>query len=534
MNNSRLIGNPDMLEYLLQRNLILPSGKLNPHITKLLTNEDIDQINGHIKFDCSLKEKLILIKQGKLEPDRCKTCGKYLKIQTTPISFCNSKCSLNDPLISEKRKATKMQRYGDPYGFNNQTNEKRRVTNLERYGVEYPLQHKDIKQKASPGFADPQIQQKAKQVINDKYGGCAANLPIHKANKKQRYNDLYGVDDYNQITIRESIPKLQSVEWLIEQHHNNKYSLQHIAEILGVNQSTVQNYIHKHDIEIKRYKITSGHLQLMEFLDQLGIQYRFNVRNLIALELDIVCDSHKLAIEYNGTYWHSEQHGKGKYYHLNKTNMCKDIGYTLIHIFDDEWKNDKEIVKSRLRAKLNRLDTKIYARQCQIQKVPKQQSKLFMDSNHIQHSVSSSIQYGLYYNDELVACMTFGVSRYNKSVQWELLRFANKLNTVVVGAGSRLLKHFIKNHGSSIISYSDKRWNTGNGYLQMGFVFVKSTEPNFYITKQGKRYSRISFQNHRLPTKLKDYDDTLTPQQNLILHGYHKLWGCGQDVFILK
>ena len=39
-------------------------------------------------------------------------------------------------------------------------------------------------------------------------------------------------------------------------------------------------------------------------------------------ELDIYVPSKKIAIEYDGLYWHSEENGKDKFYHLNKTEMC--------------------------------------------------------------------------------------------------------------------------------------------------------------------------------------------------------------------
>ena len=81
-------------------------------------------------------------------------------------------------------------------------------------------------------------------------------------------------------------------------------------------------------------------------------------------ELDIYIKSHGLAIEYNGLRWHSEKFGKDKEYHLNKTLECKNKHINLIHIFEDEWEDKKEIVKHKLKHIL-KYDTslpKIYAR----------------------------------------------------------------------------------------------------------------------------------------------------------------------------
>ena len=64
--------------------------------------------------------------------------------------------------------------------------------------------------------------------------------------------------------------------------------------------------------------------------------------------MDIYIPSKNIAIEYYGIYWHSELY-VDKDYHLNKTELCNDKGVKLIHIFEDEWVNKQDIVKSRLK-----------------------------------------------------------------------------------------------------------------------------------------------------------------------------------------
>lgn len=64
-------------------------------------------------------------------------------------------------------------------------------------------------------------------------------------------------------------------------------------------------------------------------------------------EIDIYIPELKLAIEFNGDYWHSI-HFKPKYYHITKTLLAKQKGINLIHIFDSEWQNNKEQVTEYL------------------------------------------------------------------------------------------------------------------------------------------------------------------------------------------
>lgn len=56
-----------------------------------------------------------------------------------------------------------------------------------------------------------------------------------------------------------------------------------------------------------------------------------------------------LAIEFNGSYWHSTEAGVIPGYHLMKTEKCEQLGYRLIHIWEDEW---SDALKIKLKAVL--------------------------------------------------------------------------------------------------------------------------------------------------------------------------------------
>ena len=80
-------------------------------------------------------------------------------------------------------------------------------------------------------------------------------------------------------------------------------------------------------------------------------------------ELDIYIPELSIAIEFNGIYWHTESQGKDKRYHYNKWEKCKDKGIQLITIWEDEWRDKQDIVKSMLAHKLGvSQDRKVYAR----------------------------------------------------------------------------------------------------------------------------------------------------------------------------
>lgn len=86
-----------------------------------------------------------------------------------------------------------------------------------------------------------------------------------------------------------------------------------------------------------------------EIFDYISTFYdkeiKINIRSIIkdenhSYELDIYLPNVKVAIEFNGTYWHSNLF-KDKYYHQTKTKLCKEKNIILIHIFEFDWIKDK-------------------------------------------------------------------------------------------------------------------------------------------------------------------------------------------------
>ena len=268
-----------------------------------------------------------------------------------------------------------------------------------------------------------------------------------------------------------------------------------------------------------------------------GNNIRFNDRTIIPpLELDFANEDMKIAVEYNGLYWHSDEKQKDTQYHLNKTNKCKEKGYQLIHIFEDEWDEKPEIVKSRLENIFGKTPNKIPGRKCVIKEVCGNETKMFLEKNHIQGNVNSSIRYGLYYNEELVSIMTFTKLRKNlgsvsEEGTYELVRFCNKTHHEVIGGASKLLKHFIKNKNpKKIISYADKRWSKGNMYFKLGFNHIRDSKPSYFYTLHGKnRENRFKYRKDIL---VRDgFDKEKSESQIMMERGYNRIYDCGCMVF---
>ena len=284
--------------------------------------------------------------------------------------------------------------------------------------------------------------------------------------------------------------------------------------------------------------VSKQETELTEYIKTINNDIiNLNDRQIInPLELDIYLPFKNVAIEYDGLYWHSSKK-INKNYHLNKTELCEKQGVRLIHIFEDEWINKKDIVKSRLSNILGLTENTIYARKCIIKEVSFTENKDFLEENHIQGNVNGKYRYGLYYNNELVSLMTFGSKRKSlgstsEADVYELLRFCNKLNTVVIGGASKLLKYFIEKHKpKEIISYCDRRWSQGEMYEKLGFKLDHISKPNYFYIVNGKRENRFKYRKSELVKQ--GFDKNMTEEEIMNKRKIKKIYDCGTKVYKL-
>jgi hypothetical protein len=262
-----------------------------------------------------------------------------------------------------------------------------------------------------------------------------------------------------------------------------------------------------------------------------------NSRKVIPpFEIDIFIPEFNIAFEFNGLYWHSELF-KDKLYHFNKSNMCEENGIRLIHVWEDDWLYKSEIVKSMILNRLNIIDYKIWARNCDIRLLNNNKLvRRFLDENHIQGYVGSRIKLGLFHNDELVSLMTFGKNRLimnniRDDKRYELIRFCNKKNTVVVGAFSKLLNFFKKNNDfDEIITYADRSYSVGDVYSKNGFNYIGKTSPNYYYNINGKRTYRFNFRKDILVKE--GYNSNKTESEIMSDRGIERIFNAGNLKFI--
>ena len=389
----------------------------------------------------------------------------------------------------------------------------------------------------------------------EEYNGtqCKMTFTCLKCNNsfERKYNNFLSNNKCPFCYKQEYIDKkIKSTEKYIEEAKNiygDKYSYENTLYTASKNKVLVtcnecgkifeieaNSHLQGHGCPYHNFNTSNIEKEILTYMNDIyDGEILSNNRQIISPnEIDIYIPEFKIGFEIDGLYWHNEINKPDKNYHLYKTIECESKDIRLIHIFEDEWIYKKNIWKSMISNILGKTDTKIYARNCEVREIT--DSKIaseFLDSNHIQGKCGSSVKLGLYYNNELVSLMTFGKSRHfvgsHNISKYELLRFCNKLNTLVTGGASKLFNFFIKKYNpESIISYADRRWSQGNLYEKLGFSLYNKSNPNYYYVIKNKRFYRFNFRKDQL---IKKYNcpPNMTEKQFCFEQGWYRIYDCG-------
>jgi hypothetical protein len=212
-------------------------------------------------------------------------------------------------------------------------------------------------------------------------------------------------------------------------------------------------------------------------------------------------------------------------------------GVLYLPFFENEVTEHPGIFESIVKNKLGEISERVYARDLVIAEIDSKGAREFLEENHRQGEVGATVNVALLgKGNKIFSLMTFGRSRFSDNYEWELLRFCSKLQTVVVGAASKLFSYFIKKYTpKSIVSYCDLRFADLDPehtvYPKLGFKFKHRSNPNYWYLKEGVMNSRVKFQKHKLQGLLQKFDPNLSEQENMQNNGYERLYDCGNFVF---
>ena len=490
----------------------------------IIFNELFDSTFPNIK-DIHIQAKAYICISNISESEyKCPCCDKIKRFNLNKNEFfkyCSNECKTKN-VGNNISKSLKI-KYSDEK-LKNISTIKRKQTNIEKYGYECQF----------TGLKD-----QIKKTNLEKYG--VDNFFKQDMRSYQlkdgvlpQQKHFTNVDDMNKDFIIKNFMD------------NDKFNMFKASEYFNCSYDILRKLLKKLNIKYKMHNQSYAELYLYDYISNISNVIQ-NDRKLFDTKIDLIVEDKKFGIEYNRLMFHS--FGKSKYsmfnnsdnieidYHKNKTDILERNNFQLFHIFENEWKTKQDIWISMINNKLGIYNAKIFARKCIIKEISSRDANKFILENHMQGIRQAEIKLGLFYENELVSVMTFGKPNNDKNYEYELIRFCNKLNVIVTGAASKLLKYFENNYNpESIVTYANRRWSQGNLYNKIGFTYSHISEPNFYYfnNKNNVLYSRQKFQKFKLEKILDKYDSQLSARENMFNNGYRIIYDSGNMVFTKK
>lgn len=294
----------------------------------------------------------------------------------------------------------------------------------------------------------------------------------------------------------------------------------------------------EHEVSYPQYRWTEDIRPMTESITTETHIYGDNRR-----KCDLVANGN-IGIEINPSSTHyslsaSGDGGCDRDYHYRRSRDAEANGYEVIHVWD--W-IPKDKMLSFIRSKLHDDDHRISARKCDLVTVDAKTANRFYEANHIQGGLRSGLKvnYALVVDgDEIVAMSSYGKSRFDRSHQWEWLRYCSADGWHVYGGAGRMQKAFIDEHSpKSVVTYTDYSRSNGGMDEALGWSFLRYTGPSL-IWWNGTRAVRDSSllrvgADRILGTHYGPREECGLDNHGIMLNeGYLGIYDCGSKVYEL-
>ena len=289
--------------------------------------------------------------------------------------------------------------------------------------------------------------------------------------------------------------------------------------------------------------ISMAESELYNYISSIytGKIYR-NTRSLLKNnhEIDLYLPDIKIAIEFDGSYYHSERNGKDEYYHLNKTEQCENQNIHLIHIFEHDWYYKNALIKSLINNLLNKTKNIniIPGNKCKIKKINDMQFNKFLDNNSLYYINQSDYKFGIYYDRKLYGILSI---KNIKNNIYEISNICTKLD-YKIESDINLIINYLKNNYDiyQLVYYADRRYYTNirnNEWIDNNFKLEEIIPPSYCYYRSGfdkkkrkkaaNRYFEEELTEEYLSKNYKKYKSDLSLSDNLYNLNFDKVWDCG-------
>ena len=486
----------------------------------------------YYKCDCcgKIKEKRIYSEKRQLKVDfTCREC----KYEKTSLKKYGTKNPTSKSI--EKRNKTMLERYGTlsttqfiDYSKVDYTtrNAKSKETNIKKYGVDNVAKNEIIKNKI-------------KQTNLERYGGIAPACNEEIKNKQRNtiikkygsFNNMPGPKACHEkfIKYRNTISENLNLEWIDQDNFRGKYDGQPIYYTFKCNKC---GNIFKDDFHSGLPICRNCNPTLNGSSNQEEDIYNFiksvysgtvirHDRNILnGKELDFYFPDLKVAIEYNGTYWHGYRKdttlslSEFKKKIEEKRLICESKDIRLITIDEADYM-DRPNVYNRFIQDTICPRKRIFARKCVIKEIDTDTAKDFCEYYHVNGFKGGYKKLGLFYNDELLIVAIFGK---HPKYENECIRLVYKTGYDVIGGWAKITKHF----GKKFLHYVNLKYFRGENKTGCGY--------RFYIKK--RLVYRQQVQKKYLSNYCSVIDENLSDFQNCLMNNGIAIFDVGNDIRI--
>ena len=251
---------------------------------------------------------------------------------------------------------------------------------------------------------------------------------------------------------------------------------------------------------------------------ELGLTVSRNTRKLLpGFELDIYVADKSFAIEYNGLYWHSHIN-KSSTYHDNKTKLAQNVDISLMHIFEDEWRDKRALTENGIKAALGLLPQ--VRMPTSVKELSTSERSNFLEKNHLDGDVKASKIFATVDQNGGITCCA--ALRGNIVV-----RLCHRIGQTSDEDEKKIIEavkiHALKEGYRSVKFLIDTRFGGGARSIKLHDLKKCGTNPQtWWWTDMTNRFSHLKYRA-----------DSTADEEIAAKAGVVKIWGCENHLFLL-
>lgn len=283
-------------------------------------------------------------------------------------------------------------------------------------------------------------------------------------------------------------------------------------------------------------------------------------------EVDVLVGT--LAIEFNGTFWHSEVAGRASTSHAVKAEALRDAGFELLTVWEDDWADPQRraILVTTIAHRLRRMDRltealktagipdqfdqrftqRRGARSLRLGPVDSATANAFFARTHVQGPVTLTQSFALFdETDQPRAIVGLRSPRHSARArradgEWEIQRYATM--GIIPGGFSRLVAYAageLRAQGLTVnrwVSLAANESSQGALYAASGFAVDGTVPPSYWYSGgplRSRRVPKESFQRRRFredPALL--WDESWTERIAAAKNGLYRVYDAGKTRWV--